>query len=259
MKTVLITGATSGIGLELAKIFAAEGYRLVVVARSTDKLMSLKGIFQEKHRIDVLPFTMDLSKDGSADRLFRNIEDAQISIDVLVNNAGFGWRGFFAEMPAETMNEMMELNVASLVRLTRAFLPGMIQRCSGKILNVASTAAFQPGPWMATYYASKAFVLFFSEALHEELQGTGVTVTALCPGATRTEFQSRAGVANTHLFRGPFVMDAGVVAKVGFDGLMAGKAVVIPGVKNKIMVFAERFGSRALIRKIVRRIHTTPS
>lgn len=179
-----------------------------------------------------------------------------MTIDALVNNAGFGARGPFAELDAELEARMIQVNVAALVQLTRAFLPGMLARHSGKILNVASTAAYVPGPFMAVYYASKAFVLSFSEAVAEETQGTGVSVTALIPGPTETNFAATAGNQESKLFRSGSVMSAAAVARVGFDGLMAGKRVAIAGVSNKLTAFSTRLAPRTMLAKIARGLNS---
>jgi uncharacterized protein len=174
---------------------------------------------------------------------------------VLVNNAGFGWKGNFAEMKESDALEMIQVNITSLVHLTRLLLPEMLSRTSGKILNVASTAAYQPGPEMAMYYATKAFVLSFSEALSEEVKRNGITITTLCPGPTNTNFQARANMANTQLFRKMAVMDSRTVAAIGYQGLMKGKRVVIPGIVNKIGVWSARFVSHAMLMRIVKLMH----
>jgi len=193
----LITGASSGIGKELCSRFARDGHSLVLTARSRDALMASAGALREAYRVRVEIIPMDLSIPGSAQRLAEEVRAKGIAPDFLVNNAGFGAHASFAEMPVGTERELIQVNMLSLIELTRAFLPGMLARRVGRILNVGSTASFQPGPFMAVYYACKAFVLSFSEALHEELRGTGVTVTVLCPGPTRSGFQKRAGVEGT--------------------------------------------------------------
>src|SRR5580704_272179 len=219
--TALITGASGGIGEELARIFAAHKHDLVLVARTEDKLQSLSAELSRAHGIQSRVLAADLSDPAAPPRLFQALQDQRVTIDALVNNAGFGMRGAYAEVDYEIEARMIQLNVAAVAHLTRLFLPGMLERRSGKILNVASTAAFVPGPFMAVYYASKAFVLSFSEALSNEVQGTGVSVTVLCPGATRTEFAQAAGIADSELFRGP-VMGGAEVAQIGYDAMMAG-------------------------------------
>ena len=180
--TSLITGASGGIGAELARLFAAAGFDLVLVARRKEKLDELKNELESAHKIKVSVFECDLSKDGAAQKVFAFTQEQNISVDVLVNNAGFGDWGLFAECNLEKQNQMIHLNILSLTELTRLFVPQMTERKSGRILNVASIASFMPGPKMSVYYASKAFVRSFTEALSVELKKTGVTVTALCPG-----------------------------------------------------------------------------
>lgn len=252
MKTALITGASTGIGRELALLFAKEGHSLVLVARNEQKLLELAGELKEKFGISVKVIPKDLSLARSPSEIFIELQEAGIFIDSLVNNAGVGGHGPFAQTDLDTELDMIQLNLVSLTHLTKLFLKEMLKRGSGKILNVASTAAFQPGPLMAIYYATKASVLSFSEALAEELRGTGVTVTCLCPGPTQTEFQERAGVGRLRLFDLTRMMTAEEVARVGYNGLMRGKRIVIPGIMNQLFVFLVRLGPRSLITRIVR-------
>jgi uncharacterized protein len=255
-KVALVTGASTGIGAELAKRFAEGGFDLVLVARSRDKLERLAEEVRERFGISVRIVVKDLSDPAACDELIRELEEAGVEVHALVNNAGIGVYGPFIETDWEREREMIRLNMEALTRLTKAFLPGMLRRGEGKILNVASTAAFQPGPLMAVYYASKAYVLSFTEAIAEELRGTGVTVTALCPGPTRTEFGSRAGFGTSKLFqRGE--MDAETVAREGYRGLISGRRVVIPGLSNRLLVGSVRFFPRGLIAKIMKRIQKT--
>ena len=247
MPTALITGASSGIGLELARIFTREGYRVVLVARNEKRL---KEIAQELRPAESEVIALDLSLPGAAEEIHGKIPKA----DVLVNNAGFGVFGKFVEKDlAEELN-MMQLNMTALVILTRLCLPSMIAAGSGKIMNVASTAAFQPGPLMAIYFATKAFVLSFSEAIANELEGTGVTVTALCPGPTTSDFQERAQMQNSGLVKGKKMMDARTVAQAGYRALMAGKRIEIPGLANKLLTQSLRFSPRSVVTKMVRRM-----
>jgi uncharacterized protein len=250
----LITGASSGIGLELAKLFARESHDLALVARSYDKLKSLAEELQETCGVQVKFYVKDLSVSSAPEELFEILQSEGGNIDVLVNNAGFGWRGEFAKMELTDALEMIQTNITTLTHLTRLYLPGMIERKRGRILNVASTAAFQPGPLMAMYYASKAYVLSFSEALAEELQGTGVTVTALCPGPTVTNFGKRAGFSNEKILGGVLSMDARTVALDGYRGLMKGKPLVVSGWKNRLGTQILRFVPRHLPRKLVMRV-----
>ena len=249
----LITGASSGIGLELAKRFARDGHDLVLVARSEGKLRELAKELQDRHGIQARVIPADLADPAAPERIFRTTEDEGLRIDFLVNNAGFGLRGPFLETSVEREMEMIQVNVLALTHLTKLYLPGMTVRGAGRILNVASTAAFAPGPLMAVYYATKAYVLSFSEAIANEMKGTGVSVTALCPGPTRTEFQDTAEVGNTQLFRAG-VMDAATVAEVGYEAMKEGKVVAIPGMQNRLLAESIRFMPRAAVRKITRAI-----
>lgn len=255
-KTAMITGASTGIGFELAKRFAEGGFDLVLVARSRDKLERLAQDMERRFGVSARVAVKDLSDPAACGELVRELEEAGIEINVLVNNAGIGVYGPFVETDWEREREMIRLNVETLTRLTKAVLPGMVKRREGKILNVASTAAFQPGPLMAVYYASKAYVLSFTEAIAEELRGTGVTVTALCPGPTRTEFGSRAGFGKSELFQHG-EMDAGTVALQGYRSLMYGKRVVIPGFSNRLLVGLVRLLPRRLITGIMKKIQKT--
>jgi short-subunit dehydrogenase len=257
MPTALVTGATSGIGLELATLLARDGHDVVLVARTRERLdVVARGLGEEFGiRATVLP--SDLALPESPGLIFRELEARAIAVDVLVNDAGFGVHGRFSATPIERDLAMIQVNVAALTELAKLALPGMLERRRGRILNVASTAAFQPGPMMAVYYATKAYVLSFSEALANELSGTGVTVTALCPGPTITEFQKSAGVEETALFTGPLVMDAATVARAGYRGMRRGQRVVIPGVANNVLVQALRVSPRRLATAIVRRIQET--
>src|SRR3954447_4236947 len=254
-QTALITGASAGIGLELARLFAAGGYDLVLVARSAGRLEELAGELRSRHGVTVRALAKDLARPESPEEIFRDLEAAGVAVDVLVNNAGFGTFGPFAETDLGQELEELQLNVVTLTHLAKKFLPGMLARRRGGILNVGSTAGFQPGPWMAVYYATKAYVLSFSEALAEELGGTGVTVSVLCPGPTQTEFQQRAGMDSSKLFAGLLrVADAAAVARAGYEGFRAGKRVVIPGLLNKIGVQSIRVTPRALAAKVVKKM-----
>lgn len=247
----LITGGSAGIGHELAKVFAAHKFDLVLVARNEARLKQVADELRAAHSIEKKILVKDLSLPTAPQEIFDALRDTPVS--VLVNNAGFGWRGAFAEGDLlQNTLDMMHVNMDSLVALTRLFLPSMLARKSGRIMNVASTAAFQPGPFSNIYFATKAFVFSFSTALSEELAGTGVTVSALCPGTTRTEFFERAGMQTFR--RNMVMMDADVVAQIGYDGLMRGKRIVIPGLLNKITArlapcLPTRFTAR-IVRKI---------
>jgi hypothetical protein len=254
--TALITGASGGIGEELARLFAAHRYDLVLVARTEPRLQSLSDELARAHGIQARVLAADLADPGAPARIFDTLQLQGVSIDVLVNNAGFGARGAYAEIDYAVEARMIQVNVTALAHLTRLFLPGMLARRSGKVLNVASTAAYVPGPFMAVYYASKAFVLSFSEALAEETHGTGVTVTALIPGPTETGFAATAGNQDTPLFRAGAVMRAAAVARVGFDALMAGKRVAIAGFSNKLTVLSTRLAPRSMLARITRKLNS---
>jgi short-subunit dehydrogenase len=253
--TALITGASGGIGEELARILAAHKHDLVLVARSEAKLKALAEDLSRAHGVRAQGLAMDLSDPAAPPRLFETLKAQGIAVDVLVNNAGFGARGAYAEIDYDVEARMIQLNMTALAHLTRLFLPGMIARRSGKVLNLGSTAAFAPGPFMAMYYASKAFVVSFSEALAEEVQGTGVTVTVLCPGPTETGFAVAAGNQDSALFRNGSTMDAHTVAQIGYDGMMAGKRVVIAGWKNQATAFSTRLAPRTVLAKITRKLN----
>src|SRR5271165_3455811 len=252
-KTALITGASFGIGLELARIFGREGYNLVLVARSADKLRQLASELEKAHGTRSLILATDLTEPGSSAYVLDQTTRADIPIDVLVNNAGFGQYGWFAESDLEECLRQIQLNVTTLTHLTRLYLPAMIERKSGRILNVASTAAFQPGPLMAVYFATKAYVLHFSEAIANELQETGVTVTCLCPGPTETEFQKRANISGIRLTKYG-TMDASTVAEDGYRALIAGKTVAISGFRNWLIAQSVRFAPRRMVAAMARKL-----
>lgn len=252
MATVLVTGGSSGIGWELAKVFASNGDSLILVARDETalktKVDALPGAAEGKHTT----VARDLSTPDAVASLVDHLEHAGTTVDVLVNNAGFGDYGLFAETELETDLAMIRVNIVALTELTKRLLPGMLERRNGKILNLASTAAFQPGPRMAVYFASKAYVLSLSEALAEEVRESGVSITAHCPGPTETGFANRAGAGKSRLFRYG-TADATDVAQAGYEGLMAGKTVVVPGMNNRITTFLPRLAPRRLTAKIVKR------
>jgi uncharacterized protein len=259
-KTALITGASSGLGAEFARIFAQDGYNLVLVARTETALCHLADELNQKHGIEVKVLVKDLNQPNAPQEIFDELQSAGITLDILVNNAGFATYSKFAESNLADQLEMMQVNMLALVHLTRLFLPGLIERRSGKIMNVASTAAFQPGPLMAVYYATKAFVLSFSEALANELAGTGVTVTAFCPGPTQTGFQKRAAMEDSKLFSSRLkIMDAATAARSGYEGMLKGKTIVIPGLVNSLMSQGYRYTPRKLMTKIVRNMQERAS
>lgn len=252
-KTALITGASNGIGYELAKVFAKNGWDLILTARGADKLREFVKDLSGRYMINAHAVMKDLADPRGAEELFKECRAKSWSVDALVNNAGVGSFGFFSETDLLLESKLLELNIASLTKLTKLFLKPMIARGGGYILNVASTAAFQPGPLMAVYYASKAYVLSFSEALADELTRSHVFVTALCPGATKTGFQDAANMQGSKLFK-DHAMNAADVAAAGYDGMMRGKRIVIPGIKNRVMAASVRFAPRRLVTKIVRKI-----
>ena len=243
-KVALVTGASAGLGAEFARQLSKRGYRLVLAARRKDRIEELARELGKARAVAI-----DLSKKDSAARLLADIEANGETVELLVNNAGFGLIGRFAELDAKRERQMIDLNVGTLTDLCRAVAPQMITRKSGSILNVASTAAFQPGPKMAVYFATKAFVLSLTEALHEELKPHGVKVSCLCPGPTRTEFGEVAGFGGNGMFD-RVAMDAPEVVKAGLDGLENNKAVVIPGIINKAGALSGRFAPRSVVRKI---------
>lgn len=251
-KTALVTGASSGIGLELAKRFAAEGYDVALVARSEGKLQELAAALEAEHRVRAHVVAADLAQPRAAEALAAMLAERGLGIDVLVNNAGYALYGSFTDTDVGDELAMIQVNIVALTHLTKLVVPQMVARKQGRVLNVASTAAFQPGPLMAVYYATKAYVLSFSEALANELAGSGVTVTALCPGATRTGFQARAQMEESKLVRGKEIMTAETVARAGYAGMMKGKSVVIPGLSNKMLAQAVRFLPRDTVTKLVR-------
>ncbi|MGO9539111.1 MAG: SDR family NAD(P)-dependent oxidoreductase [Terriglobales bacterium] len=251
-KTALITGASGGIGYELGKLFARDHYNLVLVARSADKLNQVAGELQGQFGITAKTLALDLAAGPAAKSLFDQVQGEGVVVDVLVNNAGFGVFGEFVPMAEEEILGQIQLNITALTQLTRSFLPAMVARRSGKIMNVASTAAFQPGPLMAVYYATKAYVLSFSEALANEVAESGVVVSCFCPGATDTGFQKRAGMENSRLFKKIGAMNVETVARDGYRGLMSGKTLVISGAQNWLVAESVRFAPRKLVTAVSR-------
>ncbi len=240
----LITGASAGLGVEFARQLSRRGHRLVLVARRKDRLEALARELGNARAVAI-----DLSKANSAAKLMADLDASGEQVEILVNNAGFGLIGRFAELDPKRERQMIDLNVGTLMDLCRAIAPGMIERKSGAILNVASTAAFQPGPKMAVYFATKAFVLSFTEALHEELKPHGIKVSCLCPGPTRTEFGEVAGFGGNGAFD-KLAMEAGEVVEAGLKGMDRNRAVVVPGWVNKIGAVSTRFAPRSVVRKI---------
>jgi uncharacterized protein len=248
----LITGGSVGIGAALADVFAANGHDLILVSRNLEKLEARASRVRERFGVDVACVSEDLADPEGPRRVYEAVTARSLDVDYLVNNAGIGLYGKFATTDLAAELRMIQLNVTSVVDLTKRFLPAMIARGEGRILNVASTAAFVPGPWMSVYYATKAFLLSFSQAIDYELKPNGITVTTLCPGPTESEFKVRAGSQRSRLFEA-FVMDAPRVARVGYDGMMNGKAVAIPGTRNKLISVASRLGPRPLITQLSHR------
>ena len=244
----LITGASAGLGVDFARQLSAKGKRLVLVARRKDRLDALAAELGNARAVE-----MDLGEAGAADRLMADLAAHGEQVELLVNNAGFGLTGRFAELDGQRQRQMIDLNCGALVELAHAVLPGMIERKSGAILNVASTAAFQPGPGMAVYFATKAFVLSFSEALHEEVKGQGIKVSALCPGPTATEFGQVAGFSPSNPSSKLAAASAPVV-QAGIEGLQRNEAIVVPGMMNKATAQAHRFFPRAMVRRAVGRL-----
>jgi uncharacterized protein len=251
--TALVTGASGGIGEEMARLFAADGHDLVLVARGEEKLKRLASELESKNGVAAYVLASDLSRPESPREIFSALAGEGVRVDALVNNAGFGSYGLFAETDSKQELELLQVNVVALTHLTKLFLPGMIERRMGYVCNVASTAAFQPGPLMAVYYASKAYVLSFSEALANECEGTGVRVSALCPGPTETGFVAAARMQESKLFDRN-AMTARDVAEAGYRGLLAGKTVVIPGFRNAFVARAVGLLPRGLVTKVVRGI-----
>ena len=252
-ETVLITGASSGIGRELARLFASDGADLVLIARSEGRLRDLAGELAATYGVTAQVVPADLSRPASPGEIAEALTQRQIQVDVLVHNAGFGAHGPIAAIGAGRQLDMIEVNVAALTQLTALLLPGMLERRRGAILNVASTAAFQPGPYQAVYCATKAYVLSFTEALAEEIRGSGVRVSCLAPGATDTGFAAEAGTQGTRLFRRG-VMDPGRVARAGHDGMRRGRTLVIPGLRNRVLAFSVRLAPRTLATRVAGRL-----
>ncbi|MEK3687040.1 SDR family NAD(P)-dependent oxidoreductase [Paenibacillus sp. FSL R10-2736] len=250
-QTVLITGATGGIGYELAEVFAENNNNLVLIARNQTRLLEIKQLFEKKYKIKVFILGKDLSEKDAAVEIYQTIKQQKITVNVLVNNAGFGDFGEFHKTDWQKQYEMVQVNIIALMQLTRLFVPEMISLNHGKIMNVASTAAFPPGPWMSVYYASKAFVLSFSESIAQELKHTEVAVTVLCPGPTETGFVEKADLNDSKLFKSNNIADAKSVAVYGYKKLNKKVIIAIPGLGNKITAWGQRFVPRSLVRKIM--------
>jgi short-subunit dehydrogenase len=253
-KTALITGASSGIGLELARLFASDGYRLVLVARNRGALRLLTEELQSRYGVEARVSPTDLAHPAAPAELYQELQEAGIVLDVLANNAGFGGSGPFVKTDWNNEAEMIQVNIVAVAHLTKLFLPQICSR-GGKLLNVASVAGFLPGPYTAIYYASKAFVLHFTEALAEELSGTGATVTCLCPGPVQTGFQKRAHAGGSSRANGPLYMDVREVARSGYEGMKQGKRLVIPGWKNRLLTEMLRMVPRNTVTRMVGRMY----
>ncbi len=251
--TVLVSGASSGIGAAFATRFAADGYRVILAARSVDKMLALANDLQVKNAAEVHVLRADLEAADGAARLHADVKERGWTLDVLVNNAGYGHFGEFRQSPLDKELAMMQLNMVSLVALTKLFLPDLLAR-RGRILNVASTASFQPGPYMAVYYATKAFVLSFTEAIAEELQPHGVMVTALCPGPTASGFQDKAAMHASALVKGKNLPTADEVAGIGYRAMLRGRRVVVPGLMNWLMAQSVRYTPRRVVTAVVKRM-----
>ena len=252
-KTALVTGSTAGIGYELAKLLAKDGYSLVTVARDRERLERIAADFKQ-YSTETTVIAADLSDPNAPGEIMRKLQQLQIEPEVLVNSAGFGTFGKFSATDLEAEARLLQVNMGALTKLTKLVLPAMLARRSGKILNVGSLAGFFPGPLMAVYYASKAYVLSFSEALACELKGTGVSVTVLCPGATATEFRERAGMPETKHVPVIKALTAEAVAIQGYQGMMNGKVIVMPGVISKGLAVAARVMPRALMTEVSLRL-----
>ncbi len=253
-ETALITGASAGIGLELARVFARHRHDVVLVARRGERLRDIAAELEAGNDVTAHVIVADLAAENGSEALYEEVIGRNIVVDYLVNNAGFGTFGPFVETNREQTMDLLRVNIAAVTELTALFLPAMVERQRGRVLNVASAAAFQPGPLMATYYASKAYVLHFSEALNEELDGKGVSVTALCPGPVRTEFHHVARMESSGLVLNRRLISVEEVAATGYDAMMRGKPFVVPGLASKLLAFSVRFAPRRLVAKVVRRM-----
>lgn len=248
-ENVLITGATSGIGYELSKIFASKGFNLILTGRNKEKLIEMKKDLTLLNEINVLTYDCDLSNKENVLELFNYVKSLHLNIDILVNNAGAGFNGDFHSISFEKHLSTIDLNITALTSLTYLVLKEMKERKAGKILNIASTGAYQPGPHIGVYYATKAYVLSFSQALREEVKEYGISVTTLCPGATKTQFSKRAGKGDINI-----AMSAKKVGKLGYEGLMKNKAILIPGMLNKLLVFLSKITPTSINAKVVKKI-----
>jgi uncharacterized protein len=250
-KIALITGASSGIGKALAENFAQDGYDVILAARSISKMESQAAELEKRYHITATAIAADLESIEGAANLYREIKNRGFMLSALANNAGYGTFGEFKDSTLQSELAMMQINMTAIVVLTKLFMPDLLAT-NGKIINTASTAAFQPGPYMAVYYATKAFVLSFSEAIAAELEGTGVTVTALCPGPTASGFQDKADMQASALVKNKNLPTSEEVAALGYQAMERGQRVYIPGIINWLMVQSLRFTPRSLVTKIVK-------
>jgi short-subunit dehydrogenase len=250
-KTALVTGASTGIGREVARQLAAHGHNLVLVARSLGRLRDLATELEHKHRITAIPIQTDLSRPDAVTQLYAEVRNRQIDVDLLINNAGFNVYGPFTQTSHADELDLLQVNMVALVTLTKLLVPDMVKRGYGRVLNLGSTGSFAPAPFDSLYAASKAFVLSFSEAIGEELKGTGVSVTTLCPGPTKTEFAERAGMTDVKVFGGRLA-SAQEVALIGYKAMMAGKSTVIVGLVNRLQVWSMQFSPRSIVTKVAR-------
>lgn len=248
-KYTLITGASSGIGYEIAKLFAKDGHNLLLIGRNSEKLQLVKDELN-KFNVDIKILSLDLSNKDHIKNLFNYIEINKLDIENVINNAGVGIFGDYKDIATEANESLIDINITALTKITTYFLPKLIDKNSGGILNVASTAAFCAGPRMSTYYASKAYVLNLSESIHEECKSTKVKISCLCPGPVKTDFQSKAGIVKSESAK-KYLMDAKTVAEEGYKGFKKGKVIIIPGKKNKLLVIANKFLPRSISRKVV--------
>jgi uncharacterized protein len=251
----LITGASGGIGYELVTLMASKGHNMILVARSEQRLKEIATDLIKKYNIKIIPLTSDLAKEGERMKLVNYIRENNLKINILVNNAGFGDAGYFADADWEKNEKMIQLNITALTHLTRAFLPEMINRKEGRILNVASLAGYLPGPLMSVYYATKSFVVSFSNALHSELRGTGVTVTTLSPGPVETNFFTEAGAADAKVNKLMKPATAQSVARFGYNRMMKGKRKAVQGLSAKFMLLGLRFVPSFITNYLLKRLH----
>jgi uncharacterized protein len=254
-ETVLITGASSGLGMELAKLFAADGSDLVLVARREERLIELADELKSEHGIEAHVLPKDLSKKSAPKEIFSHINKENIEIDVVVNNAGFGNKGQIADLDTDLQLDMIQVNLVALTHLTRLFITGIIERGYGGILNVGSLAGFQPGPNLAVYYATKAYVLSFTEALAEEISNPNIKISCLAPGPVKTEFGEKSDLEDSLLFK-MSLMEMEPVVKAGYEGFRKGQTIIIPGLKQQIVPFLNRFTPRLLVRKIAKKLNS---